>query len=342
VTTVQTSGSTGQPVAVRRTAVNLTFWSALNMRDHFWHRRDFKRTLAIIRARVAAHPSDEGFTSDWGEPANLLFETGRCHQLPLDTDVAAQVEWLRRHDPDYLLTYPTNLSALLDRFESSGTRLPNLTEVRTVGETLREGLRERCSQLLGARVVDGYSSQEVGAIALQCDQSLLYHLHSESLMVEVLDAEGRAVRPGETGRVVVTDLHNFATPLIRYDLRDHAEVGAPCPCGRGLPTLSRILGRQRNMVVLPNGARYWPLVGYHRYREVAGVVQYQLIQHSLDEIEMRLVVAGSPLSGSQEERLASVVRESLRHPFRIRFTYFDRELPRTRTGKFEEFVCHVA
>jgi phenylacetate-coenzyme A ligase PaaK-like adenylate-forming protein len=61
--------------------------------------------------------------------------------------------------------------------------------------------------------------------------------------VEVLDEEGRPCAPGETGRVVATSLNNFAMPLIRYETGDTAEVGAPCPCGRGLPVLTRIMGR---------------------------------------------------------------------------------------------------
>jgi len=61
---------------------------------------------------------------------------------------------------------------------------------------------------------------------------------------------------GQVGRVVVTDLHNFATPLIRYDLGDYAEMADTCPCGRGLPALKRIMGRRRNMVRLPDGRSF--------------------------------------------------------------------------------------
>jgi phenylacetate-CoA ligase len=105
-----------------------------------------------------------------------------------------------------------------------------------------------------------------------------------------------------------------------------------------LPTLRRILGRQRNMVALPNGERRWPLVGFARYREVADIVQYQIVQHSLDEIEMRFVLGSGVLSDAQAASLAQIVQRNLRHPFTVRFTRFDAELPGTRSGKFEEFV----
>jgi phenylacetate-CoA ligase len=106
-----------------------------------------------------------------------------------------------------------------------------------------------------------------------------------------------------------------------------------------LPALARILGRRRNMVLLPNGERHWPLVGFHRYREVADVRQYQLVQHGWDEMEMKLVTGTGTLDSAQREALTRIIQASLRHPFRVRFTLFERELPRARGGKFEEFVC---
>lgn len=332
---VQTSGSTGQVVAVRRTGLTNLFWLALSMRDHLWHARDFRKTLAVIRANAASSENEPA--RDWGPPVSLLHESGPCHVMSLSTDVSELSRWLLEKNPGYLLTYPTCLAGLLDCFEQSGQRPSQLEEIRTIGETLRPELRTRTQTVLGARVCDAYSAQEVGYIALQCPESGLYHVQSESLLVEVLSAQGRACGPGEIGRVVVTDLHNFATPLIRYELRDYAEVGPVCPCGRGLPTLKRVLGRERNMVQLPNGTRHWPLVGLHHFREVAEILQYQLVQHTLEDIEMRLVTR-APLSAEAELKLTAIVRQALAHPFAIRFSYSQQELPHSAGGKFEEFV----
>jgi len=344
-TELQTSGSTGEVVAVRRTGVNQLLWLALNMRDHLWHQRDFRQSLCVVRAGIAVQDDEttpSAREAGWGPPVSLLHDSGPCYTRPLSTDVAELARWLVEKDPDYLLTYPTALAGLLARFESTGQRPRKLAEVRTIGETLSPALRARCQAVLGVPIVDAYSAQEVGAIALQCPSSGLYHVHAESLIVEVLNAEGGACAPGETGRVVVTDLHNFATPLIRYELRDYAEVGPAggCSCGRGLPTLTRVLGRQRNMVVLPNGQRYWPLVGLHHFREVGQILQYQLIQHDLTHVEMRLVTA-SKLAPAAEARLIEIVQSALGHPFQIRLNYLAGELERSAGGKFEEFVCRV-
>lgn len=333
---LQTSGSTGQPVKVRRTGLNQLYWMALSQRDDIWHQRDATGRLAAIRTHVG--------TTD--EPAPLRHDNGKSdphrHSLSITTDIEQQAIWLSQIDPEYLLTYPTNLAALLDQVQSGKLHLPRLREVRTIAETLPDGLREACKSLLGARLTDLYSSQEFGIIALQCPDSGLYHLQAESLIIEILDENGQPCRPGEIGRLVATDLHNYATPLIRYAIGDYAEAGPPCPCGRGLPTLRRILGRERNMLRFPDGRRHWPVFGIHRFREaLPGLKQFQLIQHTLQRIDVHLVI-DTPPAPDQVTTLASVIREALNHPFELDFTYQSTEIARTAGGKFQEFVCTLA
>lgn len=342
IATVQTSGSTGELVAVQRTAVSRTMLFALGLRVADWHRFDVSQTLAVIRADSPRLDDDARARElGWGAPSALLYRTGPAYALPISTDVSTQAQWLSRRQPGYLLTYPTNLATLLDCFEREGTALPGLRCVRTLGETLSRELRARCRAVWQAPVVDVYSAQEVGIIAIECPESGLYHVQSESLLVEVLDDGERPCEPGQVGRVVVTDLRNFAMPLIRYAIGDRAEVGPACSCGRGLPTLTRILGRERNLVTLPNGERHWPLVGLHEYRRIAPILQYQVVQESLELVELRLV-SEQPLSSAQESELCRVLQRSLGHPFEVRLRYFDREIPRGTGGKFEEFVSRVA
>ena len=89
-----------------------------------------------------------------------------------------------------------------------------------------------------------------------------------------------------------------------------------------------------------NGTRHWPLVGFHGFRDVAPVVQYQLIQQARDEIEVRLVVE-APLTPAQEGGLRAIIQKALGHPIALRFVYFEGALPRGANGKFDEFVCKV-
>ncbi|MBI3903175.1 MAG: phenylacetate--CoA ligase family protein [Nitrosomonadales bacterium] len=334
----QTSGSSGEPVVVKRTAISQLFWMAETLREHLWQQRDFSGTLAVIRANYPAGAPEHH--ASWGAPTSVMFRTGPSHAMRITTDVAQQAEWLARIDPHYLLTYPTNLGALLSQIERCGIRLPRLRQIRTIGETLGTPVREAARSVLGVEIADTYSSQEVGVIALQCPHSGLYHIMAESLIVEVLDEHGMPCAPGQIGRIVLTDLHNLATPLVRYAINDYAEVGAACPCGRGLPTLKRIVGRERNMLLLPDGRRHWPLVGFDKYRSIAPIRQYQLIQRDRERIEVRLVAA-TALTATQETQLGALIHTALGHPFQLSFVYFDGEIPRSAGGKFDEFVCEA-
>lgn len=335
--TTQTSGSTGQNVVVHGTDLTQHFWNVLTIREHLWHRRSLDATHAIIRI-IENAPEDGSMHQDWGAPFSLVWRTGPCAMLNLLTDVRKQADWLKRVNPRYLLTYPSNLSALLELFEASGDRLSNLSQVRTIGETLLPETREGCRRIWGVPVADIYSSQEVGYIAMQCPDADCYHVQAENLLVEVLDDSGMPCAPGEVGRVVVTALHNFAAPLIRYDIGDYAEVAERCPCGRGLPAIRRVMGRRRNLITLPDGSRFWPIFGHMKFRSIAPVRQYQVVQTAVDRLEVRLVVE-SPLTGEQEKLLRDVICNAVGYPMSIGFAY-----PGSismAAGKHEEFRSEI-
>jgi phenylacetate-CoA ligase len=195
---------------------------------------------------------------------------------------------------------------------------------------------------LGVPLSDLYSAQEVGVIALQCPESGLLHVQSEHLLVDVLDEQGQPCREGKIGQVVVTDLHNFAMPLIRYALRDWAEVGPSCSCGRGLPTLRRVVGRTRNMAVSPEGKLFWPVLETQRMLEVLPHLrQYQFEQTAIDAITVTLVCAPAP-TVEQLLRLQTVLEQALGHAYRWRWRFQENPIPLGVGGKFEEFVSLIA
>ena len=172
-----------------------------------------------------------------------------------------------------------------------------------------------------------YSSEEVGTIAIQCpDNSENYHV-MENIIIEILDEENQ---PANEGRVIVTDL--TSRYLYRYDIGDYAQVGQ-CSCGRGLQTIKKILGRRRNMVLLPDGSKYWPRIGSTEFRKIAPIKRFQAAQIDATTLELRLII-DSPLTEEQQESLCKLVHHWIGYPFEIRFRYVD-EFP---LGKFEEFV----
>lgn len=338
---LSTSGSTGQVVTVRGTRLGQLFWDVLTLREHLWHRRDFGTRLAAIRpyaAGVADYPKGAA-GKGWGRSTMKLFPSGPSAMLNINTTAAQQADWLRRVRPAYLLTYPSALRDLLLSCREQGLTIPGLREVRTLSETLPPETRALCREVWGVKVVDMYSSQENGYLALQCPDHEHYHVQGEAVILEVLNESGEACRPGEVGQVVVTSLLNFAMPMIRYALGDMAEVGEPCPCGRGLPVLTRVLGRLRNTLRYPDGRRGWPMMGDIYHAGVAGIRQYQILQHGLDDIEIRLVTA-APLGPAEERKLRDWLHYRSGYPFQVRFGY-PPEIPRGPSGKFETFISRI-
>lgn len=340
-----TGGSTGEPVRVMGTGITGFAWRVYTLRDHLWHGRDFRAKLAVIRfvESERARPPHGSQSRNWGISTRAI-ETGPCAVLTIHTTTAEQAEWLAQQDAEYFLSYPSAILALARYCQKHGLHLPRLREVRTFGEVVEPQVREAVRAAWGVRVVDAYSSEEFGYIALECPQHEHYHIQSENVLVEVLDDEGRPCRPGEVGKVIISTLHNFAMPLLRYDVGDYAEVGEPCPCGRGLPVLRRILGRQRNMFTLPTGETRWPMISAQdiasAFEDLPPISKFQLVQKTLERIVINMVVS-RPLTPTELETVRHYVQRGLGYPFDVEVCYVD-DIPRSPRGKFEEYRSEVA
>lgn len=332
---VRTSGSTGIPVEVNTTAVSRSIWNALAVREHLWQKRDFSKRLGVIRSFPPAEGIREGIDNpDWGPPVADLYRTGPASVVHVKLPVDVLVDWLRRFDPHYLLTYPSVAGAIFDALGPGG-RTPALEEIRLMSEPVDVEFEQRLKDDWGVRVTDIYSSNENGKIAMRCREHENLHVQSEGIFVEILNASGGHCAPGESGQVVLTSLHNLATPLIRYQIGDHATVGEPCGCGRASPVIRKVLGRVKSMAMSPDGHRYYPITLY-RIRAVPAVRQSQWVQTARDAIELRVVLE-RPLTAAETQKAIDIVRETLGFPYRVEVKPMEA-IARGPTGKFEEFL----
>ena len=344
---VTTGGSTGTPVRVHKSELSMTMWEMLHVREKLWAGDDLRGTLV----RISTGPTDnaevmaqvrkpEGFISaTWGGLDDAIWPTGTFGWLADRHPLPVQAAFLQRLQANYLFTVPSTLRLLLAYFRHTGERLPSLRRVWTMSETVDDGLREACRAVLGCEIIDNYSAAEVGFIGLQCPQNRHYHVQSEMILVEVLDASGRPCAAGETGRVVVTPLHNYATPLLRYEVGDLAELGGPCNCGRGLPVLARISGRIGDYIVSAIGRRRRFNPDHYALSKIPAVVEFQFCQRSLERIELMLVVA-QPLTDAEMQTVTAVCTDFFGPEFQIAIT-FHASLPRTPAGKLLPFVSDL-
>lgn len=335
---IKTSGSTGRPITVRGSMITGLMLRGNNLRYHRWFDRDFMGKTACIRMQRGnnAKAADSGKPIPWVDG----FPSGPMYMHHVQAPVSEQWDWLKKIDPDYLLTFPSNLLGLIRYSRKLGEKLPKLRHVAALGEALDPNVRTICERDWGVPVIDAYSSQEFGLIAVQCPSGTHYHAQSETNLVEILDDDGKPCKPGETGRLVLTALHNFASPLIRYQIGDLAEVGEPCACGRGLPVVNRILGRARNMLTLPSGDQLCPRFVFEDFAWDLPIRQLQVVQNNLETLTVRLV-SERKLTGEEEKRVRDSLVKTARHPFAIQFEYVP-EIPRAASGKFEEFLSQVA
>ena len=134
------------------------------------------------------------------------------------------------------------------------------------------------------------------------------------------------------GHLVATSLYNFAMPLIRYRFNDLVTLGAGCPCGRGLPVISKIHGRESGFFHLADGRSLVPEFFTRRMREIVGVSAWQVVQTAPAAVTVRLQPAAQP-SESQRLSLSQYVQETLGAPVMVTIQTVDK-FPTTKGGKF--------
>lgn len=327
----ETSGSTGVPLRIQNTAISRAIAMAYTPWNYVATGVDFAWKLASVK------PTNKGVShcESWEGATELLFKTGEMLSLSSSEDVLTQLDELENFSPDFLIVFPSVLNEYTQLWKN-GVRNPiPLKIIRTMGETLREETRDLASQLTGATVLDTYSSSEVGRIATQVKSGEPYLLNNYSLIVEILRENGEPCENGEVGRVVITDLSNYATPIIRYDIGDYAT-----PADAHCLTLESVQGRARNMVTLPNGEKIWPLVGYREFSKIIPIRQFHIQQVKPDSLVAKFHVDFLP-SDDQREKICKIIRDNLGYNFRIDATYQLEPIKKGANQKLEDFVSLV-
>lgn len=240
----------GQPHTVRilqpagpaiRIVVNglVEAWDrALDLRSQEWNESDVSMVNLDISGRLDKQKSQSG------ESRSILPWSGVSHHLSAQQPAGQLFDKLIRIDPGSLQTTPDILQSLVDLSALRGIKPENLREVHCRGHRPGTSVREKVEKNWGLSVIHEYHVNELGAIAHQCPERDHLHINSECFYVEILDENDRPCSIGQRGRIIVTPMQNFQTPLIRYDTGDYGQLGEPCSCGRSLPVLKEVSTEQ--------------------------------------------------------------------------------------------------
>ena len=305
-----TSGSTGEPFqfSIDRRALPIIFASHL-FYDSWYGFEPFDRFVRIIappapqptlpatatagvRLRRAMTTRLQNLYESWTQEKISLWE--------VNSEGAASI-WRRieAFRPKFVMGYTSSLATIADELLQQDRRLSQpLQGVITIAETLTPDRKRLIEAFFGAPIINRYGLREFGSWSAQsCRESPEhFHINTELVVCEVLRPDGTSCQPGETGRIVLTDLHNFARPFVRYDTGDlAATVEENCSCGRGFPKLGRIEGRSLDCLQTPSGALISPAVLGHflfvYHDHLQAVRHYQLIQESSDRVRLLVVPA---------------------------------------------------
>jgi len=317
-----TSGSTGNPVSFFYDGAHQASRFAARaryLRENGWN--PFQRSLWIVS--TAMQSPDLLFT----QRSRLLGISFMSHL----TDMEQLADALRKINPVFLYSYPVNLDGLARIFEVRGERLPSLRKIFSGSEVLEDSQRERVQKVFGVDVADNYGSTEA-FLAWECPMRS-YHVNAEHVIVEIVDDNGAPSAPGTLGRVLVTTLRNHLMPLIRYEIGDYAiAVRGACRCGRTLPLIGAIAGRDINLFTTASGLHFTPWPLFQPLLRRQWIMQNQIVQRALDRFAVRYV-GDRTLSSQDEAEIHRHFESILKAPATVSFERLE-QIPRAPSGKF--------
>jgi phenylacetate-CoA ligase len=248
---------------------------------------------------------------------------------------------LNRYRPDVIIAYTNPLYAFARALEEQRAVPYSPRSVIVGAEKLHPFQRELIERVFRAPVFETYGAREFMLIGAECERHTGLHLTVENLVVEVVDDYGLPTPDGEEGNVVVTDLTNLGMPFIRYLNGDRAIAGwGDCPCGRGLPVLRKVVGRQLDLINTPDGRRVPGEFFPHLIKDFPAVERFQVVQEAADRVDVRLVLR--PTWGEADRsRLDAELRKVLGSTVRINLLPVE-DIPLTRQGKLQVVVNRVA
>lgn len=330
-TEVRTGGTTGAPMRIRRRRLDGALGDLYFARGLAWGGL-LPHMPRIKLHSLALHPEPTGLVGALRggrivPPRHYSLSVG---DLRRDT-VPRYVEAIRRWSARHLLGYSSAVYLLAKFAEERGLTC-RLDAVFPTAEPLWPAWRRTIAEVFSCRVFAYYGCGEVNALGFECGEGPGYHAFDDHAVIEVRRADGATALTGE-GTLLVTDLDNYAMPLLRYENGDQGALSSdPCPCGRGLGRILRMDGRVLDMLVTCDGSKIPGGFADHIFGDIRNVDSFQVVQREPGQLTIRIVANNGFAKGPAERRLRDYYRHYLGEGARIEFEYA-REIGRTAAEK---------
>lgn len=210
----------------------------------------------------------------------------------------------------------------------------------SAAEALHPFQRQTIEEVFGCNVFNTYGSREFMLIASECEHHKGLHVNIENLYVEIIRDDGTIAGDGEKGHIVITDLHNYGMPFIRYKIGDLGIMsGRQCECGRGLPILEKVEGRSLDIIKTPDDrsvpGEFFP----HLMKDVNCVKQFQVVQKKIDVLNIYMVLHGE-MPVSDREFISNEIEKVMGRKIKIIYNFVS-EIALTQTGKFRVTISEI-
>lgn len=335
---LSTSGTTGTPkTTYHDEPSHIKYWAVMN---RFWGWggcRYGDRRVSFTGNKIVPADQSEGPYGRYDRANNRLLLSS--YHLGENT-VDAYLDELEDFDPDFIDGYPSSIRYCAQRAIETDRDI-EISACFPTAEMLREDDRSLIEEGLSTKVYNQYGSTESAAIVTECSSSSM-HVNPEIGIIEVLDADGKTVSEGEVGEIVLTALNNRAMPLIRYRIGDMAR-GPPnyqeCDCGREMPIVDEIIGRQDEVVVTKGGRRV-PMLSYNVFKYTENVSESRIVQESVDEFVLQ-IVPDDGYTDEQAEIAIKKLKDRVGEDIHVEVETLE-SIPRTDAGKFRAVVSNVS
>lgn len=303
---VSSSGSTGIPASMARTEESLWHYMAWNTALFY----DWCQGRPIGNGLYLVDMARDSI--DYAAADLLRTTVPDSRLLSVHDPVAKLTDKLLGIAPEFVSSYPSTLRAIALELREQKRVVKQTRIIHLTSEMLDAHTKHLLGQVFpNARLIETYTSTEGGLVAWQCLHDARWHIAETNVICEIVDENGRPTNG--LGNIVITDLTNTATPVLRYrGLGDLARWETePCPCGSSARSIRQIEGRSTAMLRAQSGALISPYVITNAIEEVPGLAQYQVVQKQPGVLEVRVVIEDCASKGCVESGVQAALNEAL-------------------------------
>jgi phenylacetate-CoA ligase len=336
MTAASTSGSTGRPLTFMLDDNSRDYATAGLLRYFEWTGWQLGECRASIRGVYVEEKVSESVRAIVRD--RVLNRLAADAHFMSEEGMTALANEVRRRRPKVLHAYPSIACWFGDFVQEHGMDDIRFDVVSTYAEPIYPGQRQRIEEVLGAEVFSYYATEEEGGVATECEAHTGLHVVMENVYLDILQ-DGHSVRAGELGEVNVTNLNNYAMPLIRYNLEDIGawSVKDDCPCGREHRMMDLRLARSVDAFRTRDGRMVVGEIGWADFSR--GVKRHQLVQKSLDHFVAR-IVKDEHFDEAQLPKMERCLKLILGEQITVAFE-FPEEIPVLASGKFRYAISEI-